>query len=77
MAKTIMHRATLDQMDDGTGYCRACGAQADSCEPDARNYKCESCDAPEVFGCEELLVMGELELVGEDDDGERDGDYLD
>jgi hypothetical protein len=40
------------------GFCRACGADHwGSVEPDARNYVCESCGRPEVFGAEELLLM--------------------
>ena len=31
--------------------------QHDGCEPDARNYTCESCGEPKVFGAEELLLM--------------------
>lgn len=38
------------------GFCVACGADADGCEPDARNYKCEECGARQVFGAEELLL---------------------
>ena len=38
------------------GFCRACGAEADCCEPDARNYTCEICGEAEVFGAEELLL---------------------
>jgi hypothetical protein len=41
---------------DNPGFCLICGAEADSCEPDARNYVCESCGAPHVFGAEELLI---------------------
>ena len=43
---------------DNPGFCIACGAEADGCEPDARNYKCESCGERQVFAAEELLVMG-------------------
>jgi hypothetical protein len=33
--------------------------QRGGCEPDARNYECEMCEAHAVFGAEEaLLVMG-------------------
>lgn len=39
------------------GICTACGEEADGCEPDARNYKCEACGRMEVFGAEELLTM--------------------
>lgn len=40
------------------GFCLACGAIADGVEPDARKYKCESCDAEKVYGAEELVLMG-------------------
>lgn len=44
------------EADDNSGFCMACGAKAHGVEPDARNYKCESCGKPEVFGAEELLL---------------------
>lgn len=44
------------------GLCRACGAVRGCCEPDARNYPCEVCGENEVYGVEELLMMGELEI---------------
>jgi len=55
-------RFSLEQIQDGMelnmGYCTACGAERDCCEPDARNYECEDCGERKVFGSEELLVMG-------------------
>lgn len=42
---------------DNPGFCLACGEEADGCEPDARDYTCEYCDEPCVFGAEELLMM--------------------
>jgi ribosomal protein L37E len=44
------------QDDDGHGFCLACGEDAYGVEPDARNYTCLSCGAPQVFGAEELLI---------------------
>lgn len=41
---------------DNPGFCIACGCEASSCEPDARNYECEACGEMEVFGAEELLM---------------------
>lgn len=41
---------------DNPGFCTACGEEADECEPDAREYKCESCGAHAVYGAEELLM---------------------
>jgi hypothetical protein len=44
------------QPSDNPGFCLACGAEADGVEPDARDYECEACGDPLVFGCEELLL---------------------
>ena len=41
---------------DNPGFCIKCGAEADGCEPDAREYECESCGAKAVYGAEELLM---------------------
>jgi hypothetical protein len=41
---------------DNPGFCLICGCEAEGCEPDARNYECESCGAPAVYGAEELLM---------------------
>lgn len=40
------------------GICINCGEHKDCCEPDARNYQCEYCLEDQVFGAEELLIMG-------------------
>ena len=40
------------------GFCLACGAQQDGCEPDARHYECEECEERRVYGAEEILMMG-------------------
>lgn len=41
---------------ESIGFCLACGADRDGCEPDARGYTCESCGKPEVYGAEEVLL---------------------
>ena len=43
---------------DNPGICVSCGEDADQCEPDAREYECESCGEEAVYGDEELLMMG-------------------
>jgi len=48
---------------DSIGYCRACGAERDGCEPDARGYPCFECGARQVYGFEELLIMGEVDIT--------------
>lgn len=42
---------------DDVGFCLACGEENYGVEPDARRYVCEACDAPKVYGAEELLLM--------------------
>ncbi len=42
---------------DNPGFCIACGVDAEDCEPDARNYTCNSCGEHKVFGAEELAIM--------------------
>jgi hypothetical protein len=56
------------EMEDA-GLCVACGAEASNVEPDAREYECESCGAPKVFGLEELVIMGvaKVEFPGDQD----------
>lgn len=46
------------QESDGTGFCLACGEQADGVEPDAQGYECEACGKAKVYGAEELVLMG-------------------
>ena len=49
----------LDAVNSGEyiGICRACGHEQDGVEPDARRYKCDNCDACQVYGAEELLFI--------------------
>ncbi len=48
-------QAHIDEYD---GLCLVCGEwSAGGCEPDARKYLCECCDARAVYGPEECLMM--------------------
>lgn len=49
--------------DEYMGICRVCLDTACECEPDARNYKCGSCNAKTVYGAQELMMMGAIDLV--------------
>jgi len=51
------YRAERNSLND-TGLCLACGVEADGCEPDMRKGKCDACGAADVYGLEELMVMG-------------------
>lgn len=54
--------------DDFGGFCLACGWVAEGVEPDARGYECEDCGAAKVYGLEEALIMGRVEIGGGDAD---------
>lgn len=43
---------------DNPGFCVACGCEQGGCEPDARRYLCETCGQRQVYGADELLIMG-------------------
>jgi len=50
------------------GFCVECGDEAYGIEPDARRYECESCEAPAVYGIEELLMMGAVFFIDENEE---------
>jgi hypothetical protein len=60
--KSITDDAVLDACErhamtlDNPGFCLMCGLEAFGVEPDAENYKCESCGAEQVFGADQLLI---------------------
>ncbi len=51
-------RAAEEEMfgDSSSGFCIACGNEQDGCEPDAREYECESCGEHMVYGAAELML---------------------
>lgn len=57
----------MEDIHDGNqGACIACGSMADGCEPDAREYECECCGEKKVYGLEELMIMGLLDIEDEE-----------
>ena len=48
------------------GICLECGAEREMCEPDASHYDCEECGMNEVYGVQELLLMGNIEFGEEE-----------
>lgn len=52
-----------DHVEAYDGICLACGEwSCGGVEPDARGYDCEACDAPQVCGAEEALLMGFIDF---------------
>jgi hypothetical protein len=41
---------------ENPGICICCGVDTEGVEPDARQYECEACGEPGVYGAEELLL---------------------
>lgn len=68
MAITMTEDRFAELTDGNVGLCRSCGGERECCEPDARNYKCEDCGINNVFGAEELLIMGEIEFTDDDEE---------
>lgn len=66
--------------DDNDGYCLYCNEFTyGGVEPDARNYLCEGCGEKKVFGIEELMIRGMVEVVDDEEEGEKKSilkDYL-
>jgi hypothetical protein len=56
----------LEHREEFDGYCTHCEdwTACGGTEPDARNYPCPDCGADTVFGAEEILMMGILEIEG-------------
>lgn len=50
------------EQDNNTGYCIACGAEAEMCEPDVARRRCQSCDERAVYGAEQLLLLSDAAL---------------
>lgn len=48
----------IEASENCGGFCINCGAEAWNIEPDARKYHCDSCGEDEVYGAEEIAIMG-------------------
>lgn len=59
---TLTESEFKEYSDDNMGVCLACEELQSGCEPDAENYKCECCGELKVFGLEEALIMGEIDI---------------
>lgn len=62
--KPITEAEYWEHRNNYDGVCLACGEWTDGdVEPDARRYRCEFCEAHEVYGVEEAILMERLEVV--------------
>lgn len=67
---------SMEDAQDGTlGVCVKCGEIQGGCEPDAEAYECDSGCGKYVYGIEEALIRGLVNLAdegGSDDPEERE-----
>ena len=61
-AKAVLKATTADELmehsEEYDGFCTTCGEWTyGGCEPDAREYKCDSCGRRTVYGAEELIFL--------------------
>jgi hypothetical protein len=48
----------IESGDDSAGFCTTCHDRRDGwTEPDAREYPCDVCRTPTVYGAQEILLM--------------------
>lgn len=52
-----------ERAESNEGLCLACGEEAYGVEPDARAYLCKACGRREVYGLEELMLMGSIIIL--------------
>jgi hypothetical protein len=54
---------SMDDVEEGCfGICIACGEMAEQIEPDGRGIECECCKKNKVYGLEEALMMGFIDI---------------
>lgn len=54
------------QIEDA-GACINCGEWAYNVDADAQHYECTNCGEMEVYGSEELVIMGLIDFGDEED----------
>jgi len=58
---------TEEDLWEGTlGVCVICGHLQYGVEPDAEGYVCESCSRPKVYGCEQAVLLGMVEVLADE-----------
>jgi hypothetical protein len=59
----------LDHTEAYDGICLSCHSWTDGgVEPDAEEYMCEDCGVDAVVGAEQAMLLGKLEIVGDDNE---------
>lgn len=55
---------TLEELeaDENMGVCIECGNRQDGVEPDAEKYRCDDCGEFAVYGLEQAVLCGKVEV---------------
>jgi CO dehydrogenase/acetyl-CoA synthase gamma subunit (corrinoid Fe-S protein) len=60
---SITEQEYLENSECLEGYCTTCREfTTSSVEPDAEEYSCEQCDKKTVYGTEQALLMGLIDI---------------
>jgi hypothetical protein len=64
MEKIEIDMGTVKDLQNSYGgVCLNCGAfQWDGCEPDAENYFCEECENNAVWGIDQAILIGKVNI---------------
>jgi len=64
MTATLTMAAYREYREGYVGYCTTCCDWThESAEPDAREYECPVCEQPSVYGAEEALMQGFINVL--------------
>lgn len=59
---TVTEDEFLEMGNNYEGVCLYCGEVASGVEPDAHKYHCDACNKKGVFGLEEALLWGRVQV---------------
>lgn len=59
---SISEEEFKEACENNQGICLECNEFQDCVEPDARNYLCDNCGKNEVYGMEEALIWGKIDI---------------
>jgi hypothetical protein len=59
ISSKILNRAIeAMESDECLGFCLSCKAKHDEVEPDVEGYECQECGECQVYGAEQIVIMG-------------------
>jgi len=60
ISKSLLEKARWAMnIDPYTGFCLACGDQADGVDPDAEEEECDNCGKQKVYGAEQIIAYSQ------------------